>query len=38
MTASGDLAERALDGVHDAANMPLDEEPEQVKADLKNVP
>lgn len=31
-------AERALDGVHDAANMPLDEEPEQVKADLKNVP
>jgi uncharacterized protein YbjT (DUF2867 family) len=35
-TADAD-AERALDGVHDAANMPLDEEPEQVEEDLKNV-
>jgi uncharacterized protein YbjT (DUF2867 family) len=34
-TADAD-AERALDGVHDAANMPLDQEPEQVKQDLKN--
>ena len=34
-TADAD-AEHAPDGVHDAANMPLDEEPEQVKADLKN--
>ena len=31
-------AERALDGVHDAANMPLDEEPTRVIADLKDLP
>jgi hypothetical protein len=30
-------AERALDGVHDAANLPLDKEPEHVVADLKEV-
>jgi uncharacterized protein YbjT (DUF2867 family) len=30
-------AERALDGVHDAANMPLDEEPQRVIAELKVV-
>jgi uncharacterized protein YbjT (DUF2867 family) len=30
-------AERALDGVHDAANMPLNEEPQRVIADLKDV-
>lgn len=30
-------AERALDGVHDAENMPPDDEPQQVIADLKDV-
>jgi hypothetical protein len=28
---------RALDGVHDAANMPLNEEPQRVMADLKYI-
>jgi hypothetical protein len=27
----------ALDGAHDAANMPLDEEPEAVLSDLRDV-
>jgi hypothetical protein len=30
-------AERALDGAQDAANMPLNEEPQRVIADLNNV-
>lgn len=30
-------AERALDGAHDAANMPLNEEPQRVIADLQDV-
>jgi hypothetical protein len=29
--------ERALDGVHDAKNMPLNGEPQKVIADLKDV-
>jgi uncharacterized protein YbjT (DUF2867 family) len=35
-TADPDV-ERALDGAHDAANMPLNEEPQRVAADLKEV-
>ena len=35
-TAAPD-AERALDAVHDAHNMPLDEEPKRIIDDLKAV-